>query len=215
MKLIIASNNDGKIREYREILEPFGFQVFSQGEENIHPEVEETGASFEDARSAIRACDGDMLDAMVYLEKLGKISTNKAAYADPRFAPISEAEMACAAAKRAERRAVRRERCEKHRGAIGRFVRKAINFLVHNKIAVSKDGNEIACLPLFIVLIICNASLGFAFAAMIVSMFFGFEYSFRGETDFNIVNRARYGVKAQKSQKTPSIGRGFRRFAAN
>ena len=48
MKLIIASNNIGKIREYREILEPLGFQVFSQGEENIHLEVEETGVTFEE-----------------------------------------------------------------------------------------------------------------------------------------------------------------------
>ena len=48
MKLIIASNNDGKIKEYREILEPFGFQVHSQGEEGIHIDVEETGTTFED-----------------------------------------------------------------------------------------------------------------------------------------------------------------------
>ena len=48
MKLIIASNNNGKIKEYQEILEPFGFQVRSQGEENIHLEVEETGSTFEE-----------------------------------------------------------------------------------------------------------------------------------------------------------------------
>ena len=35
MKLIIASNNKGKIREYKDIFEPFGFEVCSQGEENI------------------------------------------------------------------------------------------------------------------------------------------------------------------------------------
>ena len=47
MKLIIASNNDGKIREYKDVLEPFGFQTVSQGEEHIHLEVEETGSTFE------------------------------------------------------------------------------------------------------------------------------------------------------------------------
>ena len=47
MKLIIASNNKGKIREYKDIFEPFGFLVRSQGEENINLEVEETGATFE------------------------------------------------------------------------------------------------------------------------------------------------------------------------
>ena len=48
MKLIIASNNKGKIREYRDIFEPLGFQVFSQDEENICLEVEETGSTFEE-----------------------------------------------------------------------------------------------------------------------------------------------------------------------
>ena len=47
MKLIIASNNAGKIREFKDIFEPFGFQVLSQGEENINCEVEETGTTFD------------------------------------------------------------------------------------------------------------------------------------------------------------------------
>ena len=46
MKLVIASNNKGKIREYKDIFEPFGFEVRSQGEENIRLEVEETGTTF-------------------------------------------------------------------------------------------------------------------------------------------------------------------------
>ena len=48
MKLIIASNNKGKIREYKDIFEPFGFQVYSQSEENICLEVEETGSTLEE-----------------------------------------------------------------------------------------------------------------------------------------------------------------------
>ena len=47
MKLIIASNNSGKIREYKDIFEPLGFLVLSQSEENISIEAEETGSTFE------------------------------------------------------------------------------------------------------------------------------------------------------------------------
>ncbi len=54
MKLIIASNNKGKIREYKDIFEPFGFSVRSQSEENIHLEVEETGTTFEE-NAALKA----------------------------------------------------------------------------------------------------------------------------------------------------------------
>ena len=48
MELIIASNNPGKIREYQDIFEPFGFQVYSQSEKNIDLDVEETGTTFEE-----------------------------------------------------------------------------------------------------------------------------------------------------------------------
>ena len=54
LKLIIASNNKGKIREYKDIFEPFGFQVYSQSEENICLEVEETGTTFEE-NAAVKA----------------------------------------------------------------------------------------------------------------------------------------------------------------
>ena len=47
MKLIIASKNKGKIREYKDIFEPLGFQVYGQDEANIHLDVEETGTTFE------------------------------------------------------------------------------------------------------------------------------------------------------------------------
>lgn len=48
MELVVASNNAGKIREYRDILEPMGFRVFSQDEKQVHIEVEETGTTFEE-----------------------------------------------------------------------------------------------------------------------------------------------------------------------
>lgn len=44
--LIIASHNEGKVREFRELLAPFGFDVKSAGELNL-PEPEETATTFE------------------------------------------------------------------------------------------------------------------------------------------------------------------------
>jgi len=48
MDLIIASNNKGKISEYKDVLEGFGYTVFSQKEKNIDIDVEETGTTFEE-----------------------------------------------------------------------------------------------------------------------------------------------------------------------
>lgn len=46
MKLILATNNKGKVKEYKEILEPLGFCVISQSEAGIDMEAEETGKTF-------------------------------------------------------------------------------------------------------------------------------------------------------------------------
>ncbi len=48
MKLVLASNNKNKLREFKEILEPLGFNVTSQGEEGISLDPDETGTTFEE-----------------------------------------------------------------------------------------------------------------------------------------------------------------------
>jgi XTP/dITP diphosphohydrolase len=46
MRLILATNNKGKVKEYHDILTPLGFEVQSQSEAGIHLDVEETGTTF-------------------------------------------------------------------------------------------------------------------------------------------------------------------------
>lgn len=62
MKVILASNNNGKIKEMKKILEPLGFDIISQSEAGIKLSVEETGTTFEEnsrlkARAIFKACD--------------------------------------------------------------------------------------------------------------------------------------------------------------
>lgn len=46
-KIVVASHNQGKIREIKEMLEPFKIEVFSANDLNL-PDVEETGTTFEE-----------------------------------------------------------------------------------------------------------------------------------------------------------------------
>lgn len=56
MKLIIATNNDGKVKEYKELLEPLGYEVFSLYEEGITADIDENGKTFaENAEIKARA----------------------------------------------------------------------------------------------------------------------------------------------------------------
>ncbi len=73
MKLIIASNNKGKIREYKQLLEPFGYDVVSQKEAGIRIEVEETGTTFAE-NSALKArAIFDMTDCAVLADDSGLV----------------------------------------------------------------------------------------------------------------------------------------------
>lgn len=53
-KIVIASNNAGKLREIREILKPFGLDAISQREAGFLEEVEETGTTFSE-NAALKA----------------------------------------------------------------------------------------------------------------------------------------------------------------
>ena len=56
MKLILASNNEKKLREMREILSELGITVLSQREAGLNLEVEETGTTF--AENALLKAQG-------------------------------------------------------------------------------------------------------------------------------------------------------------
>lgn len=47
-KLIIASNNQGKIREFRQLLAPYGFEAISMREAGFTEEIVEDGETFEE-----------------------------------------------------------------------------------------------------------------------------------------------------------------------
>lgn len=53
-KIILASSNQNKLREFKEILEPLGYEIISQHDAGIDIDPEETGTTFAE-NSAIKA----------------------------------------------------------------------------------------------------------------------------------------------------------------
>lgn len=61
MKVVIATQNQHKLKEFKRILEPLGYQVLSQADAGVKIEVEETGSTFEEnsmlkAQAVYEAC---------------------------------------------------------------------------------------------------------------------------------------------------------------
>ena len=54
MRLILATKNKGKVREIRELLEGYDYDVISMEEAGINADIEENGRSFEE-NSLIKA----------------------------------------------------------------------------------------------------------------------------------------------------------------
>ena len=46
MKLVLATNNEGKVREFARILEPLGIEVMTQKQAGVHVSPEENGTTF-------------------------------------------------------------------------------------------------------------------------------------------------------------------------
>lgn len=55
MELVLASNNQGKLREINQMLRPMGFTVKTAAQAGFYDEVEETGDTFE-ANAKLKAC---------------------------------------------------------------------------------------------------------------------------------------------------------------
>ena len=66
MKIVAATTNKGKIREFQEILGELGYEVVSMHDEGIDVEVEETGSTFSEnalikARAVALLCDSPVI----------------------------------------------------------------------------------------------------------------------------------------------------------
>lgn len=75
MKLVLASRNPGKLKEFRTILGALGVEVLSESEAGLALEVEETGATFEE-NSFLKA------DAVTRASGLGAIADDSGLMVD-------------------------------------------------------------------------------------------------------------------------------------
>jgi hypothetical protein len=142
--------------------------------------------SFSEAGEALRACDGDLLDAMVYLERQGKVagpeqssfSTDSAAE-KPSYENVPEV--------------VTRSRSEdpdpSFGSQLGHLIKTAFKKSTENFVVISHKGEEKARLPIIVlILALCFFNIA-ALIAIVVSLFLDVRYRFEGKDDLSSVNK--------------------------
>lgn len=142
---------------------------------------ERANVSYEEAKAALEAANGDLLDAMVLLERQGKTrgpaqSTYSTEFTQQQdYIPV---------AKKVEEQ----KRSAPHPGrTIGYLIKRLWNLLLHSFLHVSRKEKDLVVLPSLTVLIII-LTWRVLIPVIIVSLFFGVRYHFSGPEELEAAN---------------------------
>lgn len=127
-----------------------------------------TGATFNDAKDALERTDGDLLEAVLYLERVGKTNTQeKTSQTTSSF----------------EEKETKQTQQSKDEDGLKRFV-DWIKRILHlgniNDFVVYKADKDVIGIPLTIFVILLFLAFWVVFPLMIIGLFFGYRYRFAG-----------------------------------
>ena len=135
-----------------------------------------TGVSLEDAKAALNACDFDMLDAVVYLEQLGKTGAPK--YSSYTTEQNTGAERT-AAYDEVEVK-VKRVTLGDLLAKFFKWVGKVIKIGNENFFDVTRNGEEIIKMPITVCVLLLLLAFWVCVPLLIIGLFFSFRYGFSG-----------------------------------
>ncbi len=152
--------------------------------------------SYEEARDALRACNGDLLDAMVYLEKLGHVKAPEKSTVSTSSEEKEHYENVPEAVVRSQNTASDPSFGQQ----LGILLKTALRKSIDNFIVVSHKGEEKFRLPILVAIILLFMFNVITLTAVIVSLFFDVNYRFEGKDDLskmnNVINQA--GTRASE-----------------
>ena len=153
--------------------------------EKVEKLRERANVSYEEAKEALENSNGDLLDAMVYLEKQGKVkSPEQTSYStdaseQPKYADVP------AIVKEGEERSNEESVGKK----LGKMLKKACKYLNDNHLKVDHKDKTILDIPLWVALIALLAAWWILVILIIVSLFCDYRYTIVGTGNNDEVNK--------------------------
>lgn len=153
--------------------------------EKVEKLRQRANVSYEDAKSALEEANWDILEAMVILEKQGKAggpsqtSWSTSYEGQTQYTSVHE--------KVQEQQTADKEGFF-HK--IGRLLKKLIKKSNENYFYVTRHGEEIFKVPVWAFILALLFFWELTLIVMVIALFFGYQYSFRGKDDLSGVNRA-------------------------
>lgn len=138
---------------------------------------EKTGVTYEEAKAALDAAGGDILDALVHLESQGKIKEPEVSvYTTKEESADSDAFQQASQHYEAASKETFGDQVKKFVKWCGKLVKKGCeNFFI-----ISKGSEELATLPVLVMVLLLVFAFWLTVPVLVVGLFFGFKYSFRG-----------------------------------
>jgi hypothetical protein len=150
---------------------------------------EKANVSYEEAKAALEKADWDLLDAMLILEKQGRIgdSGDKGENSAGEYTTKRE--------KKAERAEKDRHTFGEKLGKFGRWLAKMVAVGNANSFIVFRNGEKMMTISVTTLVVLLLFTFPLPLIIMIVGLFFGFKYKFQGpnfgsEAINNAIDRA-------------------------
>ena len=146
--------------------------------EQVEKLREKANVSFEDAKAALEASDGDLLDALIWLEKQGKVTPPDG------YGYYSSKTTSGSMEKSETKKEHKESRGESFSDMIkrfGRFCAGILNKGNTNFFEASKNGKVIVSFPVTVLVILLLFLFWVIVPLIIIGLFFGFRYSFVGD----------------------------------
>lgn len=153
--------------------------------EKVEKLTEKANVTFEEAKAALEEANGDLLDAMIILERQGKTASSKETYSTREESSTSyEIIDVPGSDKKSERKENRENR--------GRAFTDKLKALWHksceNYFVVEHKNEQSIKIPIWAFVVIILFTWHITGILLILGLFFGCRYSFKGEAQMKMAN---------------------------
>lgn len=164
--------------------------------EKVEKLVSRTNVTYEEAKEALNAVGGDILDAMIYLEKQGKVEK-----------PAAEERTTRAEENLPSAPVIMKDKkdAKKFWEKVKEFMAKAWEKGNNNNFIIDHKNENVLTIPVWVFVVVILLTWHITLPLMIISLFFNCRYHFEGKDDLSSVNNA----MDQVGDVADSIKEGF------
>lgn len=172
-----------------------------------------TGVSFEDAKTALEACDYDVLDAIVWLEQHGKARAGASAHASTGpEQDVSSAEMS--QAQSAYERATQDAGFTRALNRVLEWIKRLLRKSVDTSFVVEHRGRQVISIPTLLLVLLVVFAFWITLPLLVIGLFCNFKYHFEGigrlTVDINeMADKVADGAESLKKDVMGSAEQGY------